>query len=79
MDFNVEENGLWVIYATAESNHTHVAKVSVRYIFVVGIFYGTAEKLIGRTDMTLLLILCNNPLNPPRRKLCKKKPLAKCF
>lgn len=29
MDFNVDDNGLWVIYSTADSNNTHVAKVSV--------------------------------------------------
>ena len=27
VDFNVDDNGLWIIYSTAESNHTIVAKL----------------------------------------------------
>lgn len=32
MDFNVDDNGLWVIYATADSNNTHIAKVSTSLV-----------------------------------------------
>lgn len=29
MDFNVDDNGLWVIYGTPESNNTIIAKVII--------------------------------------------------
>lgn len=38
MDFNVDDNGLWVIYSIADSNNTHVAKVSICNSNLINIF-----------------------------------------
>lgn len=48
MDFNVDDNGLWVIYATADSNNTHVAKVStsLAYQYLIGIQFGVESYLL---------------------------------
>lgn len=42
MDFNVDDNGLWVIYSTDFSNHTHVAKVCFIFIDLkdLSVIYG---------------------------------------
>lgn len=34
MDFNVEDNGLWVIYSEPHSNNTHVAKLDAHTLLV---------------------------------------------
>lgn len=36
MDFSVDDNGLWVIYTTADSNNTNIAKVPIhKYLQLV--------------------------------------------
>lgn len=54
VDFSVDDNGLWAIYTTADSNNTIVAKVSKH---VRNVIHWMSKKEMGGWGMTLFLPL----------------------